>query len=293
MYLESITDSEVACGTAKSTELKIEGRNLRKVSSRFLASQAFSEDTRSDIWPTLSIHPKSSSEIPENCSLKELEPKLNNSINSIPQPSQMSQKTYDLRRVLESALILSLDTPKISPMHECYYLIPTPWLDAWSSFINSQSSVPPPRLNLTYFLNVDGHLKQGLSPIENYRAINSTQYHVFLYLYSTDSSPPQIRSSVDLYSPELSNKRIEEYVKSGSIRGRIEVNRLLIRVREGGGLGGAEKVEREVEEEEVRSVEASLASRGENDDNEERSDELNNTILSRFAPRFCSSFHYH
>ncbi|GMH65612.1 hypothetical protein TL16_g04242 [Triparma laevis f. inornata] len=165
----------------------------------------------------------------------------------------MSQKTYDLRRVLESALILSLDTPKISPMHECYYLIPTPWLDAWSSFINSQSSVPPPRLNLSYFLNVDGHLKQGLSPIENYRAINSTQYHVFLYLYSTDSSPPQIRSSVDLYSPELSNKRIEEYVKSGSIRGRIEVNRLLIRVREGGGLGGAEKVEREVEEEEIAS----------------------------------------
>ena len=32
---------------------------------------------------------------------------------------------------------------------------------------------------------------------------------------------------------------------------------------------------------------------GANDDNEERSDELNNTILSRFAPRFCSSFHYH
>ncbi|GMH71793.1 hypothetical protein TrST_g6821 [Triparma strigata] len=136
-------------------------------------------------------------------------------------------------------------------MHECYYLLPTSWLNSWSSFINSESPQPPPRIPLNYFLTLNGDLKPDLKPITHYRAVNSTQYHIFFYLYSADSSPPQIRSTVDLYSPELSNEKVKEYIKSGALKARVEVNRLLIQVREGGGIGGAEKFEREEVEEEL------------------------------------------
>jgi hypothetical protein len=164
---------------------------------------------------------------------------------------ERTERTYDLRRHLESSLILSHDTPKINPMHECYYLLPTSWLNSWSSFINSESPQPPPRIPLNYFLTLNGDLKPDLKPITHYRAVNSTQYHIFFNLYSADSSPPQIRSTVDLYSPELSNEKVKEYIKSGALKARVEVNRLLIQVREGGGIGGAEKFEREEVEEEL------------------------------------------
>ena len=83
---------------------------------------------------------------------------------------------------------------------ECWFLIDSKWLNAWSSFVNDpDEDEPPGPLSTSQLLDDNKVPLEGLHTPIDYRAVTPMIYHIFLELYGSDGSPELPRYLIDIY----------------------------------------------------------------------------------------------
>jgi len=150
---------------------------------------------------------------------------------ALPSPEQVAdeKRRLALRRQLELELVKSLDQTDLGNRKDCWYLMDSRWLNAWSAFVNykepegrgdeededEEATLPPPPspgpVSSSELVDLQGVPLKGLQSKIDYRAVPSLVYYVFLEIYGRDASSPDFpRYSVDIYAKPVPFERLVE-----------------------------------------------------------------------------------
>lgn len=105
-----------------------------------------------------------------------------------------------IRKKQELKLVKKFDKSKINVSRECWFLVDSDWLNAWSAFVNgSEVEDPPGPMSTKGLLDDKGNPLPNLKAIRDYRGVPPIVYFIFLELYGKDDSPEVPRYVVDIY----------------------------------------------------------------------------------------------
>lgn len=105
-----------------------------------------------------------------------------------------------IRKKQELKLVKKFDKSKINVSRECWFLIDSDWLNAWSAFVNGTAVEDPPGpLSTKELLDDKGNPAPNLKAIRDYRGVPPIVYFMFLELYGKDDSPEIARYEIDIY----------------------------------------------------------------------------------------------
>lgn len=105
-----------------------------------------------------------------------------------------------IRKKQELKLVKKFDKSKINMSRECWFLMDSDWLNAWSAFVNgSEVEDPPGPISCKGLLDDKGNPLPNLKAIRDYRGVPPIVYFIFLELYGKDDSPELPRYVVDIY----------------------------------------------------------------------------------------------
>ncbi len=158
---------------------------------------------------------------------------------------------YAERISLELSLLARYDTDAINPRTSCFYLIPTPWFDSWSAYIQGDRPPPGPIEMSRMYKGDSTTLREDMKPIWDYRGLNPTVYHIYKSLYSTDGCQPILRYGVDAGGPEAAGERLQEEIRAAKLKAEMEVRKLKLVLSERDLPGGMRKADGGFEEERV------------------------------------------
>lgn len=115
---------------------------------------------------------------------------------------------HSLTSSLTPTLYVMYDRSKINVAKECWFLVDTMWLNAWSEFVNTEEGDPPGPISSKDLLNEEGNPIPGLVAKMDYRALPAISYFILKQLHGSDGSPDIPRYSVDIYKPAVPLHRL-------------------------------------------------------------------------------------
>lgn len=147
-------------------------------------------------------------------------------------------RLLNIRRREELRLIERMDRSDIDSRKECWFLMDSRWLTAWSNFVRSrseekddgeedQSDPPPGPVSSRQLLQDD--MSTPLPDLQvrvDYRAVTPLVFFTFSELYGRDDSPEVCRFVVDMYKASVPVDKLVT-IKLGSIaKASMAVNRI-------------------------------------------------------------------
>ena len=139
-----------------------------------------------------------------------------------------------IRKKQELKLIKKHDKSKINVSKECWFLIDSNWLNAWSAFVNGDENEDNPGpLSTKGLLDAKGAPLPDLQAIRDYRGVPPVVYYMFVELYGKeDASTPEIaRYLIDIYkSPVTVAKMVNIQVtgRVSSVKSKCDQDRIII-----------------------------------------------------------------
>jgi hypothetical protein len=85
--------------------------------------------------------------------------------------------------------VLHMYRSKINVARECWFLIDCVWLNAWSTFVNTEDGDPPGPLSSKDLLDKHGVPLAGLKACVDYRGVSAVVYFILKQLHGSDGSP--------------------------------------------------------------------------------------------------------
>jgi hypothetical protein len=130
-------------------------------------------------------------------------------------------KLLKIRKKQEMKLVKKFDKSKINVSKECWFLIDSNWLNAWSSFVNGGDDEDSPGpLSSKELLDAQGNPLPDLKAIRDYRGVPPIVYFIFLELYGKDSTPEIPRFLVDIYKVPVPVAKMVNI----QVTGRVSLN---------------------------------------------------------------------
>jgi hypothetical protein len=132
---------------------------------------------------------------------------------------QEQLRLLKIRKKQELKLVKKNDKSKINVSKECWFLVDSDWLNAWSAFVNGDENEDPPGPMSTKEL-VDEHKNplSDLKPIRDYRGVPPIIYFIFLELYGKDDSPELSRYLIDIYKTSVPIAKMVSIQVTGRVR---------------------------------------------------------------------------
>lgn len=111
--------------------------------------------------------------------------------------------------------------------------------------MNSERPGPPGTITNSSLFKGDGvTLRDDISPVNDYRAVNAVTYYIYSSLYGSDSVAIP-RYAVDHRGPEASGATLEAHTRGAKLKAEMEVRKMLLGLPpEQGGMGRAVRPER-------------------------------------------------
>ncbi|CAM9758731.1 unnamed protein product, partial [Chrysoparadoxa australica] len=130
------------------------------------------------------------------------------------------------RRTEELNLISKFDSASINPRRQCWYLVETPWLEAWAKFVRGEGP-PPGKINNSRLLESDLKTpKEGLRPKIDYRGVNPMVWHLYKEMYGTDAAPELCRYIVNIDEMPVPRKYMPEIAQAPKAKAKVEAQKL-------------------------------------------------------------------
>jgi hypothetical protein len=124
-----------------------------------------------------------------------------------------------IRKKQELKLVKKFDKSKINVGRECWFLIDSDWLNAWSAFVNGNELEEPPGVVSTKnLLDSKGNPLPNLKAIRDYRGVPPIVYFIFVELYGKDDSPELPRYEIDIYKPAVTIAKLVNIQVTGKVR---------------------------------------------------------------------------
>eukprot|EP01039_Chlorochromonas_danica_P006480 gene6480-7145_t len=140
-------------------------------------------------------------------------------------PEEHGTEDLKKRKKYELKLMRKFDKNKINVAKECWFLVDTMWLNAWSEFVNTEEGDPPGPISSKDLLNEEGNPIAGLIAKMDYRALPAISYFILKQLHGSDGSPDIPRYSVDIYKPAVPLHRLVSIQMTAVCEANIQVNR--------------------------------------------------------------------
>jgi hypothetical protein len=126
-----------------------------------------------------------------------------------------------IRKKQELKLVKKFDKSKINVSRECWFLVDSDWLNAWSAFVNGTAIEDPPGpLSTKELLDDKGNPAPNLKAIRDYRGVPPIVYFIFLELYGKDDSPEIARYEIDIYKSPVTVAKMVNIQVTGRVSQR-------------------------------------------------------------------------
>jgi hypothetical protein len=125
------------------------------------------------------------------------------------QPKKLNDdeiKRLKIRKKLELEIVKHFDKTTIT-RKECWFLMDSDWLNAWSAFVSSteeenEDNIPGP-VSSRKLHDENGKILPNLKARIDYRGVPPLVFYILVKLHGKDQSPELPRYSIDIYGPPV------------------------------------------------------------------------------------------